>query len=235
MTLGTGPRRPPGRRLHAGDRRFPLRFASQFESRKRPIDGTHLRRLSSHRTDLGCRAHYRAQATRGRRRASPELIRETSAYLADRVAGRLRKAKLVGRTVTARVRFVHLCSLTRSITRPAATSTTLMLAEVAERLVRSAITDNQGVREITHSVRNTPFSLKCLSQFSGRRSSSGNRPGSEVESRRWGLDRSVDAIRERFGRNSVGFATAVLSGEDRVPEEFRQLAERGPGDSRDWD
>ena len=35
----------------------------------------------------------------------PELIRETLGYLADRVAGRLRKANLAGRTVTVRVRF----------------------------------------------------------------------------------------------------------------------------------
>jgi DNA polymerase-4 len=41
------------------------------------------------------------------------------------------------------------------------------------------------------------------------------------------VDRSVDAIREKFGRAAVGYATTALSGADRVPEEFRELAEHG--------
>ncbi len=89
-----------------------------------------------------------AQAALGRRDATPELIRETLGYLADRVAGRLRKATLAGRTVTVRVRFTHLRSVTRSVTLAVAISTTLTLTEVAERLAHSAI-DNEREREIT--------------------------------------------------------------------------------------
>ena len=55
-----------------------------------------------------------AQAALGRRDATRDLIRETLGYLADRVAGRLRKANLAGRTVTVRVRFPGLRSVTRS-------------------------------------------------------------------------------------------------------------------------
>jgi DNA polymerase-4 len=183
-----------------------------------------------------------AQAALGRRHATPELIRETLGYLADRVAGRLRRANLAGRTVTVRVRFVHLRSVTRSITLPVATSTTLTLTEVAEQLARSAIADNQGEREITllavsifnlcpeHSLQ-----LELPLDIPGRRLSKGNRPVSEVESCRWGVDRSIDAIREKFGRTAVGYATAVFSGADQVPEEFRELAEREPGGSQEWD
>ena len=90
-----------------------------------------------------------AQAALGRRDATPELIRETLSYLADRVAGRLRKANLAGRTVTVRVRFPHLRSVTRSVTLSVAISTTLTLTEVAERLAHSAIHDNEREREIT--------------------------------------------------------------------------------------
>ena len=90
-----------------------------------------------------------AQAALGRRDATPELIRETLGYLADRVAGRLRKATLAGRTVTVRVRFSHLRSVTRSVTLSAAISTTLTLTEVAERLAHSAILDHEREREIT--------------------------------------------------------------------------------------
>jgi DNA polymerase-4 len=69
----------------------------------------------------------------------------------------------------------------------------------------------------------------------GRLPPRGNRSGSEVESSRWGVDRSIDAIREKFGRTAVGYATAVFSGADRVPEEFRELAERAPGESQEWE
>jgi len=180
-----------------------------------------------------------AQAALGRRQPTPRLIRETLAYLTDRVAGRLRTANLAGRTVTVRVRFVHLRSVTRSITLPVATSTTLTLTELAEQLARSAITDNQGEREITLlavSVSNLSpehsLQLELPLDAPGRRLSKGNRPRSEVESNRWGVDRSVDAIREKFGRSAVGYADAVFSDADRVPEEFRELAERGHGDDQ---
>ena len=39
----------------------------------------------------------------------------------------------------------------------------------------------------------------------------------------------MDRVRERFGRTSVGYAAVALSGEHTVPEEFRELAERGLG------
>ena len=87
-----------------------------------------------------------AQAALGRREPTRQLVRETLAYLADRVAGRLRKATLAGRTVTVRVRFAHLRSVTRSVTLPTAISTTLTLTEVAETLAYAAIRDNEEER-----------------------------------------------------------------------------------------
>jgi DNA polymerase-4 len=52
-----------------------------------------------------------------------------------------------------------------------------------------------------------------------------HRPGSVAGAARWAVDRSVDSIRSRFGRDSVGYATVVFSSEGRVPEAFRELAE----------
>jgi len=54
-----------------------------------------------------------------------------------------------------------------------------------------------------------------------------------VEASRWGADRSVDAIREKFGQTAVGYATVTLSDAERVPEAFRELAERAPGSSQE--
>lgn len=180
-----------------------------------------------------------AQAALGRRDASPELIRETMGYLADRVASRLRKANLAGRTVTVRVRFSHLRSVTRSLTLSVAISTTLTLTEVAERLAHSAILDNEREREVTlvavtvsnfcpeHSLQ---LELPLDPLHLGR--NAGPLPGSVVEAGRWGVDRSVDAIRDKFGRTAVGYGTVAFSAADRVPEEFRELAERGVGGSQ---
>jgi DNA polymerase IV len=209
--------------------------------------GDKLLALSANRDDRQVETPARsksmgAQAALGRRRATPELIRETLGYLADRVAGRLRKANMAGRTVTVRVRFLHLRAVTRSITLPVPTSTTLTLTEVAEQLARSALADNEGEREITllavavsHLRPQHSLQLELPLDAPGRRLSTSNRPGSEVESCRWGVDRSIDAIREKFGRTAVGYATAIFSGADRVPEDFRELAERGPGGRQDWD
>jgi len=150
----------------------------------------------------------------------------------DRVAARLRKANLAGRTVTVRVRFAHLRSVTRSATLPVAISTTLTLTEVADRLAHSAMSDNREEREISLlavSVSNLcpehSLQLELPLDQRGTRC----RPESAIEAGRWGVDRSVDAIREKFGRTEVGYAAASLSGADRVPEAFRELAERGPG------
>jgi DNA polymerase IV len=170
-----------------------------------------------------------AQAALGLRDATPELIRETLGFLADRVAGRLRKANLAGQTITVRVRFPQMRSVTRSVTLPCAISTTLTLTEVAERLAHSAISDTARESQITLlavSVSNLrpEHSLQLKLPLH-----SPNLQGAEsaVEALRWGVDRSVDAIREKFGRSAVGYAAIALSSADRVPEEFRALAERG--------
>ena len=177
-----------------------------------------------------------AQAALGRREATPELVRETLGYLADRVAGRLRRANAAGQTVTVRVRFPHVRTVTRSVTMSVAISTTLTLTEVAEGLAHSAILDNEREREITLlaiSVSNLrshhSLQLELPLEPLNLEPHTGLRPGSVVEASRWGLDRSVDAIRDKFGRTAIGYAAVALSAAERVPEEFRELAERGPG------
>jgi len=174
-----------------------------------------------------------AQAALGRRRATPDLIRETLGYLVDRVAGRLRTAKVAGRTVTVRVRFTHMRSVTRSATLPVAISTTLTLTEVADQLAHSALADNREEREITLlavSISNLDPEHSLQLELPLIQGATESRPESVIEAGRWGVDRSIDAIREKFGRSAVGYAATSLSDADRVPEEFRELAERGPGE-----
>ena len=39
-------------------------------------------------------------------------------------------------------------------------------------------------------------------------------------------DKAVDRIRDRFGREAVGYGAVVLSPRGSVPDAFRELAER---------
>ncbi len=172
-----------------------------------------------------------AQSALGLKEASTSLIEEVLGYLADRVASRLRASERAGRTVTVRVRFARLRSVTRSATLPFAVSSTRTLTEVATSLVAAALADHPSERHLTLlsvSVSNLvgEVALQLELPFLGRDLQPG--PGSRLASARWGVDRSVDAVRARFGRTAVGYATALLSKADRVPEAFRELAQHDP-------
>ena len=169
-----------------------------------------------------------AQAALGARPATPTVVGETIGYLTDRVSGRLRGAHRAARTVTVRVRFTDLRSVTRSVTVATAVSSTLTLSKLAVRLVSEALADHPSERQITllgvslsNLIEELPLQLELPLVLADDRL----RPGSLVGSGRWGIDRSVDAIREKFGRQAIGYANVVFSRVDRVPEEFRELAE----------
>jgi DNA polymerase-4 len=172
-----------------------------------------------------------AQAALGVRDVTPDLVRVTLGYLADRVAGRLRAAGRAGRTITVRVRFRGLRSVTRSVTVPVALSATLTLAEAATELARAALADHPGERQISllavsvsHLVDEPALQLALPFTTDDDR----HRPGTRTGSARWAADRSVDAIRARFGRATVGYAAVMFSDVGGVPEAFRELVERQP-------
>jgi DNA polymerase IV len=174
-----------------------------------------------------------AQAAFGRRAATPTLVRAVLGYLADRVAGRLRGAGRAGRTVTVRVRFTGLRSVTRSCTSAVGISATLTLTEVAAELAHVALADHLDQREITLlavSVSNLVDDAVLQLELPLGLSGDVRRPGTVAGAARWRADRSVDAIRARFGRDAVGYAGVTFSDLPRVPDAFRELAEhhRGP-------
>lgn len=169
-----------------------------------------------------------AQSALGLRTATPALVRETLGYLVDRVAGRLRAAGQAGRTVTVRVRFTNLRSVTRSATVEVAVSSTLTLTELAIQLAAGALADHPDEHQVTLlgvSVSNLVVEPALQLELPLGADDDAVRPGSATGSARWGVDRSVDAIRAKFGRRAIGYATVVFSDTDRVPEEFRELAE----------
>lgn len=172
-----------------------------------------------------------AQSALGSRDADPRLVHATLAYLADRVASRLRAAGRAGRTVTVRVRFADLRSVTRSTTVPVAISGTSTLTEAATELATTALADHPRERHITLlavSVSNLVNEPALQLELPLDRAHTRHRPGAPAGAARWGLDRSVDAIRARFGRDAIAYAEVTFSNHERVPEAFRELAERDP-------
>ena len=170
-----------------------------------------------------------AQSALGRREPTPELLREVLGHLADRVAGRMRAKSRAGRTVTVRVRFTAMRSVTRSLTLAEPISSTLTLTEIAEELARLAIAD-QGDPRVEISLLAVSVSNLTTRQVVQLelplRPEDPRRPGSSIGSARWAVDRSMDAVRTRFGRDAVGYLPAALSRSAGVPDDFRELAER---------
>ncbi len=177
-----------------------------------------------------------AQSALGRREPSPELVRETLGHLADRIATRLRAKGRVGRTVTVRVRFADLRAITRSVTVREPIASTLTLTEVAEGLVTGALAEHPQERWISLlaiSVSNLsgPVTVQLELPFHATGASPMGAPAAGAVTvhttvDRAAVDRSIDAVRARFGRQAVGYASVVLGRNASVPDEFRALAER---------
>ena len=170
-----------------------------------------------------------AQSAIGRKPAVERVFQPTLRHLADRVAARLRAKSRPGRTVTVRVRFADLRAVTRSVTLPAPISATTMLAEIAEDLVRGVLVQHPEEKTISllaisvsnlekHSVVQLELPLGLEDEK--------RRPGSKPGTARWVADRAIDAIRDRFGWEAIGYGSVGLGIPRSVPDEFRQLAEK---------
>ena len=183
------------------------------------------REIATHR-----RAHSAgAQSALGRKPAQPRVFIPALRHLADRVASRLRAKSRVARTVTARVRFADLRSVTRSVTLDAPISATVILAEIAEELVRAALRDHPKERTISLLA----ISASQLAQASDMQldlplglADEGRRPGARRGIARFRADRAIDRIRDRFGWEAVGYGSVAMGLSRSVPDAFRELAEK---------
>lgn len=170
-----------------------------------------------------------AQSAIGRKPAAAHVFVPVLRFLADRVASRLRAKSRAGRTITAKVRFADLRAVTRSITLPAAVSATATIAEVAEDLVRAALADHARERSISLlaiSISHLEVDAALQLEFPLSLDDEKRRPGTRQGAARWSADRAVDAIRGRFGRDAVNYASVTLRDRGAVADDFRKLAER---------
>ena len=170
-----------------------------------------------------------AQSALGRKPAAERVIVPTMRHLADRVASRLRAKSRPGRTVTVRVRFADLRSITRSTTLDAPIASTVTLAEIAEELVRKALAhhpDEKTISLLAISVSQLEKRVDLQLELPLTLDDDRRRPGSKRGVARWLADRAVDAIRDRFGWEAVGYGSVALEASRSVPDAFRELAEK---------
>jgi DNA polymerase-4 len=176
------------------------------------------------------RAHsVGAQSALGRKSAEASVYRPTLRHLADRVASRLRAKSRCGRSVTVRVRFSDMRAVTRSITLAASVSATGILAEIAEDLVRAALADNPQEKTISLlaiSVSHLEIEPVIQLDLPLGLSDEARRPGARKGAARGQADRALDAVRERFGREAIGYGSVALDVARSVPDGFRELAEK---------
>jgi DNA polymerase IV len=170
-----------------------------------------------------------AQSALGKKPAEEQVFRPTLRHLADRVATRLRAKSRPGRTVTVRVRFADMHSVTRSVTLDAPISATAILAEIAEELVRVALIDHpeeENISLLAISVSHLEQHWEMQLEFPLGLEDEKRRPGTKRGMARWTADRAIDLIRDRFGWDAVGYGSVMLGLSRSVPDEFRELAEK---------
>src|SRR2546421_2089375 len=170
-----------------------------------------------------------AQSAIGRQPAEEQVFRPTLFHLADRIGSRLRAKSRPGRTVTVRVRFADLSSVTRSLTLDAPISATVILAEVAEELVRAVLAEHPDKKTISllaisvsHLEEHWDLELELPLGLQDEM----RRPGTKIGMARWTADCAVDKIRDRFGWDAIGYGSVALGISRSVPDEFRKLAEK---------
>jgi DNA polymerase IV len=196
--------------------------------------GEKLTALAWNRDQRQIRTHHRvqsvgAQSALGKQPADARIYRPTLRHLADRIATRLRAKGRPGRTVTVRVRFADLHSVTRSVTLDAPISATAILAEVAEQLVGVAIADHPEeamISLLAISVSQLEERAVLQLELPLGLDDEKQRPGAKPGMARWMVDRAVDKIRDRFGWDAVGYGSVALELSHSVPDAFRELAQK---------
>jgi len=183
------------------------------------------RRIQPHR-----RAHSAgAQSALGRKPAAEHVYRPVLLHLAERIATRLRAKARPGRTVTVRVRFADLRSVSRALTLPAPISATMALADIATDLVRSVLRDHPHettISLVAISVSHLDEDAVLQLELPFGLPDEGQRPGARRGIARLRADRALDAVRERFGRDAVGYGASAVGAPRSVPDAFRSLAEK---------
>jgi DNA polymerase-4 len=118
--------------------------------------------------------------------------------LVARVAARLRRNHLTGRTLTVKLRYGDFTTSTVSKTLPATTDLESDMLPVALELLRSTWTPGTGLRLLGFGVSGFADPARQLDLFEGMQ---------EDGPRQKALAESLDQIRRKFGDEAIGFGT----------------------------
>jgi DNA polymerase-4 len=146
----------------------------------------------------------------------PATLAREAARMADAVAWRLRRAGLVARTVTIKVRFGDFRTVTRSTTLPAPIDEGPVVTRHAQVLL-AGLDPSPGVRLLGVTVSG-------LLEGAGRQLSFDDAGAADWHE----ASGAIDAIRERYGTGAIGPAAAV--GRDGLRVKRRGDGQWGPDD-----
>ena len=167
--------------------------------------GRHLHALAHNRDPRRIRVGVRrrsigTQRALGRRARSPAELDTILVGLVDRLAGRLRKAGRICRTLTLRLRFDDFARATRSHTLPEPTDETVVILATLRGLLAAALP--------TIAARGLTLMGITFSQLDNEE----DQLALGLDHKR-ALDIALDSVRERFGTEAI--TRAVLLGRDR--------------------
>jgi DNA polymerase-4 len=167
--------------------------------------GRHVHALAHNRDPRRIRVGVRrrsigTQRALGRRARSPAELDTILVGLVDRLAGRLRKAGRICRTLTLRLRFDDFARATRSHTLPESTDETVVLLATLRGLLAAALP--------TIAARGLTLMGITFSQLDNEE----DQLALGLDHKR-ALDIALDSVRERFGTEAI--TRAVLLGRER--------------------
>jgi len=172
--------------------------------------GTHLHNLANGRDNRAVEPEQRAKSISQEQTFQFDIHDRTDldrhiVRMSDTVAGRLRKADLVARTVSIKVRFGDFSTITRSLTPPNPTDSGMSINQVAQGLL-SKIDVGLGIRLLGVGV--TGLEEEQHQQLT-LDEAMGGETGAD-----WKLaDEAIDKIRRKFGIDSIGPAVLAKPGE----------------------
>lgn len=153
-----------------------------------------------------------AQSAMSARVRQMEDLLPVLARLTDRVASRLRKKGRSARTVTVKVRFGDLTSVTRSATVAAPTASTGAIVQIAKPLLQKVLDEYPKHETTLLSVAATGLGVNEPIQLALGVDDTARGGGTPEEIESDALDRSVDELRRRFGREILLHGSDLLSG-----------------------
>ena len=169
--------------------------------------GQHLHALAWNRDERGV-VPTRAAKSIGHEETFPRdladralVVREV-APIADRVGARLREAGRVGRTVQLKLRYHDFRTITRSRTLTDPTNVGAQIGAVARALLE-AVELGDGIRLLGVSVQQLEPARAVQAQLPLDDSGEDD-DADPALARHAAIERSVDAVRERFGDDAVG-------------------------------